>query len=87
MADKSWLLISDSNNSRLVISRHDDEEDAKLRRRQERIKVADEINALRDEAIELEEYRVGIPQRGTCSSRQPKARNYQPYYITPANIW
>ena len=60
MADKSWLLISDSNKSRLVISRHDNDEDAKLGRRRERIKVADEINTLRDEALELEEYRVGL---------------------------
>ena len=60
MADKSWLLVSDSNNSRVVVSRHDNDEDAKLRRRQERIKVADQINTLRDEALELEEYRVGL---------------------------
>ena len=60
MAGNSWLMVSDSNKSRLVISRHDNDEDAKLRRRQERIKVADQINTLRDEALELEEYRVGL---------------------------
>jgi hypothetical protein len=60
MASNSWLMVSDSNKSRLVISRHDNDEDAKLRRRQERIKVADQINTLRDEALELEEYRVGL---------------------------
>ena len=63
MAGNSWLLVSDSNNriiSRVVISRHDNEEDARLYRRRERIKAADEINALRDEALELEDYRVGL---------------------------
>ena len=60
MAGNSWLLVGDSNKSRVVVSRHDDEEDARLHRRQERLKVADEINTLRDEALELEEYRVGL---------------------------
>ena len=60
MADKSWLLVSDSNNSRVVVSRHDNDEDAKLGRRRERIKAADQINTLRDDALELEEYRVGL---------------------------